>query len=350
MDKYVLRTHESHDPTAVDHRKFIHENWHHKLYVIVMIANVARYDIRYHLYREFEARMRAQGARLFTVEIALRHRSFAITSACNPMHLQIRTDHWLWHKEAAMNAALRHLPCDWEYCAFIDADLVFINDFWIDHTLHALQTHPVVQPWVEAIDVNANYEPFMRHKSFAWCYANGVKREEVFDYYGHEEEAFLGHLWHPGFAIAFRRKAIELMGGLPDWHILGGGDNMLMKCLIGDGQYAYPKDIQPSYKQRVLGYQERALEVCRKDLGYVHGLIISHWHGNKKSRGYWDRWKILVRNKFDVNQDIFREVNGLWSLADNNEPRQWQLRNDIRTYFLNREEDSTEFHPEEGNM
>ena len=62
------------------------------------------------------------------------------------------------------------------------------------------------------------------------------------------------------------------------------------------------------------------------------------WHGKKKQRKYIERWDILIRNDYVPYLDLRRDWQGLYALTDRNR----QLRDDIRRYFLQRNEDSVD--------
>ena len=145
----------------------------------------------------------------------------------------------------------------------------------------------------------------------------------------------MGSYWHPGYAWAATREAINTMGGLLDFAILGSGDHHMACCLIGDGEYSFNKNINDSYRKLVLSWQERASRL-HKNIGYIKGTIYHFWHGKKKDRKYSDRNIILIENKFDPNIDIHKDWQGLWALYPGHE----KLRDQIRAYFQNRNEDS----------
>ena len=88
------------------------------LYVIAVISNPARFQRRYQLFNEFCERMKKEPqVQLVTVELQQSSRPF-MTDAT----IKLRTEHELWYKENLINIAVRHLPKDWEYMAWIDAD------------------------------------------------------------------------------------------------------------------------------------------------------------------------------------------------------------------------------------
>ena len=94
-------------------------------------------------------------------------------------------------------------------------------------------------------------------------------------------------------------------------------------------------DMSRTYCRYWHRWQERAFLSVRQNIGYVPGLLLHYWHGAKRDRKYVDRWQILTRNKFDPAEDLIRDAQGLWQLSGNKP----QLRDDIRDYFSQRNED-----------
>jgi hypothetical protein len=335
---------------------FLREGWRDKLHVMAVISNPQRFRTRYDLYQQFAQHMAASGAVLWTVELAFGERSHAVTEAGNPRHLQLRTTHEYWHKESLINLGVQRLPADWQYLAWIDADVQFTRPDWAEETVHMLQHHPIVQLWTEAHDLTPAYEPLLRHKSFAWS-LHHVTPTPTADPYrlayqsAYDTQTPTPHRWvpwHPGFAWAIRRDAFEHVGGLLDAAILGAADNHMAKALVGDAHYSIHPQVSPGYRQMVLEWAGRAAGL-KRDLGYVDGLLVHHWHGQKKARQYWNRWQILVQHQFDPRTDLKRDWQGLWQLVTDT-PRQWRLRDALRGYFSQRNEDSLDVDPAEGNL
>jgi hypothetical protein len=94
------------------------------------------------------------------------------------------------------------------------------------------------------------------------------------------------------------------------------------------------------YKRWLFNWQDRVVRTIRKNVGQVDGLIYHHWHGPKVNRKYTERWKILSDHQFNPLTDIRKDAQGLWQLEDHNDERSIRLRNDIRNYFVARDEDS----------
>lgn len=322
-----MHHHHHHTPTL---NKMSIEHLKPKFYVIAVISNPVQYKSRYVLYQEFKKHLAQHGVQLFTVEVAFGDRQFVVTDETDPFSLQFRTWDELWHKENMINLAIQRLPKNWEFVAWIDADIQFHNANWVEDTLHALQHHHVVQLFQTAIDMGPTGEAMSIHYSF--CYSHWTNRPYT-NYYPN---------WHPGYAWAARREAIDHMAGdgLIDRSILGAGDRHMALSLIGHGASSVEKNLHPNYHGMVRNWEHQAEKYIRRDIGWVIGNISHFWHGKKADRRYFDRWKILVRNQFDPYGDLKRDWQGLYQLVDHGDLRSIRLRDDIRRYFRGRNEDS----------
>lgn len=292
--------------------------------VVAVISNPIRYNARPDLYRAFARYVADSGARLTTVELAYGERPFEVTESDNPRHVQLRTGSELWHKENLVNVGITRLPRDWSYVAWIDADVRFARPDWVQETLHQLQHYQVVQMFSQAQDLCPDHTPLKLHNGFMYSWEQGLQQ-------GHRYEC-----WHPGFAWAARRDAINDLGGLIDWAILGSGDRHIACALIGRVRASAADGLDPEYYAMLDLWQERAERYIRRNVGCVPGLLNHYWHGKKADRRYRDRWKVLVETQFDPVEDLKRDWQGVWSLTDHNA----RLRDGVRRYFRCRNEDS----------
>lgn len=306
------------------------------LYVIAVISNPVRYHSRWALYHQFEHHVNAsKDCVLYTVEAAYRDRPHMVTHHENPFHIQFRTEHELWHKENMINLGISRLPSDWKYVAWIDADIEFIRKDWVHETLQKLQHHMLVQIWEHCTDLGPKHEHISTHRSFISQYWHGEPY-----CYGNKRHGY--QHWHPGYAWAARREAIECLGGLIDTAILGAGDNHMAHALIGMLDGTLDPGLHPNYVKLLRTWQERAERYIRRNVGFVEGGILHHWHGKKVDRKYHDRWKILVEHAYDPEKDIKRDWQGLYQLVDHGCHKSIHLRDEIRKYFHARNEDSVD--------
>jgi hypothetical protein len=126
--------------------------------------------------------------------------------------------------------------------------------------------------------------------------------------------------------------------GLMDTPILGAGDHHMALALIGQCNRSMPGGITQEYRKAITDWQDNALHFIKKDIGYVPGTICHYFHGTKASRKYVERWDILTKNKFNPLTDIRKDSQGLWQINEKND-RQIRLRDEIRMYFRQRNED-----------
>lgn len=315
------------------------------LHVCTIVSNPVRYASRYRLFEAFKSQNDGPHIEHWTVEVAYGKRPFAITDPCNPRHLQLRTQHELWHKENALNLLFAHVlkqAPDAEYLAWVDADVTFARPDWAYETIQQLQHYDVVQMFTHCQDLGPQCEPMGEQKrSWVWMYYNepaprpwqskGTMRTASGGY-GYSK----GGYWHPGFAWAARRSALDKLGGLLDTCIGGSGDWHMAAALIGEAERTITKGLHDNYKADVLRWQERAEAYIKRNIGYVDGMLLHHWHGKKADRKYMDRWRILVENGYDPLLDLKRDMQGLYQLGE----RSIRLRDDLRSYFRDRNEDS----------
>lgn len=320
-----------------------------RFYVISIVTNPIRYQRRWDLMKQFQRHMNDVGAKLLTVEVAYGKREYQVTERDNPMHLQFRSYEELWHKENVINLAINYLcqlDPQWEYVAWVDSDVHFQRHDIIAETAHQLQHYDIVQMFSHAIDMSPTMQPFKIHNGFMWSYHQNnfcaPKGAGNGGYYGAQQGAF----WHPGFAWAARREALDKIQ-LLDKAILGAGDHHMALCLIGEGKRSLPGGVTQGYRDMVLEWEQMAVSRLRKNVGYVEGSLSHYWHGSKKNRQYIDRWGVLTKNQFDPNKDLSRDPQGMYRLNVHHGERSIKLRDQIRGYFRQRNEDCIYFDPSE---
>ena len=323
-----------------------------QLAVTTMIYNPVRYKSRHRLYNGFAKHVEDSGAKLFTCEVQFGGREFEVTEAGNPYHLQLRTDNELWLKENALNLMISRVPLDFNYIAWIDADVTFARPDWAQETIQQLQHYEVVQMFSNSIDLGPNEEPV--DQSYGWI--ESIRRKSPFKgtkpdvppkpdsgpVDGIVGKGWVKGAWHSGLAWAARRKTFDKFGGLIDNAILGSADRNMAAGLFGNIMDTVDSSFHPEYKQVMQDWQDRCERHVRRNVGQVPGTIFHHWHGRKCHRFYTERWKILKEFQFNPRTDLKRDHQGLWQLEDDHTLRFIGLRDAIREYFRMRNEDTIE--------
>lgn len=356
-----------------------------KLYVVTVLFNPLRFRNRYFNYWTFENMVQKSGAILYTAEVAFGDRHFEITDPNNPHHLQLRArdSQEIWLKENALNLLINRLPPEARYIAWLDADINFSRPDWAQETLHLLQHYSFLQLFSHAQDLDVNYSPSTITPGFVYgklteedtdfsknqnsnvdikvdtkairadlaktglegkcleeCITEFEKCVERCSYYGIETKGKEWKYRHPGFAHAARRSALDAVGGLIDWGVLGSSDWIMINALFGQVDRTLNEGYSENFKKLCHIWQDRALKEIRKNVGYLPGLITHSYHGEKKARNYDNRWRLLAQTKFDPLTDVKRDVQGLYQLNDDGSERFVQLRDGLRKYGRLRNEDT----------
>jgi len=311
------------------------------LYVICPIYDPMRYRSRWKLYLDFEQMvLNNNEARLVTIECAYGERAFVLQKNPSDKHtlIQVRTKEDLWLKENMINIAISRLPLDWKYACYLDGDIAFARPDWCGETLHGLQRYSFLQMFSHINDLGPNYEVIRSYTGFGYCFHNQDKVPQ-FDKTNYYTISRKGHgYWHPGMSMAFTREAINHVGGLIDWGILGGGDTFMYYCLAGMlNKRTMPNSLGINGVRWLQEWQNRCDQYIKQNIGYIDGTILHYFHGARRDRSYYDRGYILTSANFDPEVDIKKDYQGLWQLSGNN----IALRDGIRKYLASRNEDGS---------
>lgn len=301
-----------------------------QLSVVTVVSNPMLWRSRVDLARRVIPLWLAAGVRVTLVECAYGDRPFQLTDLDGVEHVPVRAKTLVWNKEGLGNIGIART--DAEYIAFVDADVIFRNPSWALDTLNALQLYDVVWPWSDCYDLGPKDEHLDAHRSFGRVW---IDRQPIMQ--GPRAPRAPYKFAHPGYAIAFRRSALDALGGLIDTAALGAGDHHMAMALIGRVRDSMPAGVNPGYAAPLQRWEENATRFVAGNIGYVPGTIEHLWHGQKTLRKYVSRWRVLLDNDFDPASDLKRNSFGLYELALNKPA----LRRDINAYFGARDEDAT---------
>lgn len=346
-----------HDQETHHHHHHHPHKEHHRVpadlsqfWVITVLSNPVRYKRRYELYWRFVEMCEHAGVNLVTVEQAFGHRPFMVTESGNPNHLQVRTFEELWHKENMINMGIKHActlaPGRVREVAWVDADCRSVRapKDWFEETWHQLQHYEFVQMWETLIDLDINFNPVGgAQPSFMANYIKyGTPNPDEFRKIESSNDCNYPHtskiFGRPGLAWAANLDALNKVGLLIDFSILGAGDWYMAHGLVGTLETARSEYAVGPYMQKLLDWQEKAQRWIKRDVGYVPGTVIHDHHGKKAFRYYGTRGKILSENQYNPMTDVKYDSYGMLQL-ESHEDRQLKMRDQIRGYFRARNED-----------
>ena len=313
------------------------------LHIISVVFNPSGYNSRVNLYNEYRERIeKLKGVKLYTVECLFEGQS--PTVANRPQDTVVRAQQKLWLKENLINIGVRKLPKDWKYMAWVDGDIEFHQTNVARKTISALKVNPIVQMWKDAHFLGPSKEVLETCTSFGYFAQNNLSIDTG---------KFHKEYPHPGFAWAMTRSAFENIGGLPEFSIVGSGDNHFAYGLIGRVMDSIPPQslqfISDNYKTKLFEFQENvsrnvwgqspSFKNLRSGPGFVDTTISHHWHGDWKDRNYVKRWECLKATNgfrsilFQPDTDLHHNKAGVLQLSNT------VFIPSIERYFDKRKED-----------
>ena len=300
------------------------------LYVVLPYFNYCQYKTRTKLFLDFIKRIQnKRHLRIIVVEGTPKGVPFDLPTFSSDsvfLHIKVELPHRVWVKENLINLAIKNLPKEWYYVAWIDADLTFLNEHWVEETIKQLKQVDVVQLFETAMNLGPNAETLKIDKGFAY---QALKSNQPYT------KTYKYGFWHPGYAWACTRLAYEKMGKLIDFGILGSGDHHMALAWIGKVECSHPGNIHLDYMMALKEFQDRCQGI---KIGYVTGTILHHYHGSIADRRYQERWQILTKNEYSPYKDIAYKENGLLYLTEKGK----RFQEPIYDYFKGRKEDASQ--------
>ncbi len=303
-----------------------------ELWGITTYFNPAKYANKVEHLRRFSDSARRQGLKLLIVELAFGDEPHVLEEALADRIIRLRTHTVLWHRERLVNLALGELPADCDKVVWLDADILFESDRWIDETSRLLQDYMVVQPFHTA---------WMLPPGCVTRPATAEQQRAVTAYRGAAHAYHAGYgarEGHIGLAWAFRREVLQ-KHGFYDRSVLGGGDLVQLLAVFGYfGQPGTREMFAPWCSDRHLldaeAWGRRLAADVNVSVFYAGGLVLHLWHGSVENRKYDERGLILKAADYDPAADIALDDNGCWRW-NSDKP---ELHRRVKEYFWNRQE------------
>lgn len=182
----------------------------------------------------------------------------------------------LWNLAASATAA--------DKLFFLDSDIMFSDADTIGRTERLLDEVDVCQPFGTSVWHSREHKIINARRSAAFAIGKGYEPS--------------GRYYHPGFSWGMTRRSFEMLGGLYDRHILGGGDigfaySLDQRWVDVDLRARSPLDAHfattPSYEIYRFRGASLGLKIgCLEDVNAVH-----RWHGDVANRQYCSRGTFL---------------------------------------------------------
>jgi hypothetical protein len=327
----------SRDSEAIEPRR---DRLDRSFWVVTSYYNPAGYRSRRENYQHFRRRVQAP---LLTVELAPPGR-FELGAADADRLVQVEGTDVLWQKERLINLALDQLPPECSELAWVDCDVIFASDSWVEDTRRALRDHPLVQcftrmrylPREARLSAPLAEQTYFMRPSLAARLRQG---DDVFAAgcasfaTGVRQGVQWGHA--AGVAWSMRRDLLARVG-LYDAMIVGGGDGAFVQAALGQPERAAQVfRYSPAHAEHYCQWAAEFGGIAKGGIGVVEGDIYHLWHGSLRDRRYHLRHGILRKFAFDPQADIAVAESGCWRWSSEKP----DLHRAVAEFFVKRRED-----------
>jgi len=311
-----------------------------ELWGITTFFNPVGYKNKKENYNKFRESSKKQGLKLLAVELVFDDNSFELVNSDAERIIQIRTkkENILWQKEALLNIGLKKLPKNCDKVVWIDCDIIFENNDWVNKTSELLDQYCVVQPYSYSIKMCEGITKIKDHTKIPFGleemkYFHGIAYGVSQKGYGSLKE-YIEH-GHVGFVWAIRKKILDKIG-FYDSAITGSGDLIMAGSFFNSQINYFKKKFSTKMIKHLENWSEKMSKEVKGSVYYIDGYIYHLWHGETNDRKYDLRHSILKDNNFDPNIDITKDKNGIWEWSNNN----ISIYKSLNRYFLERKEDN----------
>ncbi|MFA5856461.1 MAG: hypothetical protein WC867_03820 [Candidatus Pacearchaeota archaeon] len=313
-------------------------------YGITTFFNPARYSNKLKNFRKFRKSTKKQGLKLIVVEAVFGNQKFQLKKDDAEIIIQLKATSILWQKERMINIGLSYIPNTCDKIAWLDCDILFMNDNWIKETSKLLEFYPIVQPFSESIRLKKNQKKFnfvstpYAHRidnDLLKIHSTGYRINEFGPEIMNFDMNFYGHC---GYAWAARKNAI--LNGLFDRSISPNSDLFMTSIFalnkMNDDSKRF---ISEKSKIHLLKWQEGIPNIIKGSIGFTSGTVLHLWHGDQNKRGFMNYKNILDKYNFDPEKDIRIGKNNLFEWSSDKKV----LHKEIYEFFIKRDEDKPLF-------
>ena len=251
--------------------------------------------------------------------------------------IRLRGGDVLWQKERLLNIAWQHVPPACGKIAWLDSDVFFTSDDWIDETAALLDEYPLVVPFARVAelsrDIALDATPALSECDVGYSLVHRWSAGEALPEALHSNVRMART--HTGLAWAARREIVEELG-LYDACVVGSGNRAILCAAIGRSEDAIRYlCMGPSWADHYGTWAKRFHARVDGRIGSLSTTVFHLWHGDLEHRRYAERHRELSRYGFDPVHDLALSEAGPW-LWSSDKP---EMHAFVQRYFAERRED-----------
>lgn len=304
------------------------------MWALTTYFNPIRYRRRLFNYRIFRSKLRIP---LVTVELSF-DGQFDLTKDDADIFIPLCGGAVLWQKERLLNVAIKSVPRDVKNIAWLDCDILFDRNDWVEEAESQLnERHNVIQLFSDFIYLNKEDTGMLLRNCGSHLTIPGLvalyNKTGAMPLERLAVSAAGAVTYNPGLAWAAKTE-IFAQHGFFDLAIIGAGDLYMANSIYGTmNSIIKLHALNPSRIESYLKWAVPFHRATANKVGCIPGNIYHLWHGDTKNRNYQERFKILA--EFNPQADVYVGENGAWHWTKPGSP----LARQLWTHFLNRRED-----------
>lgn len=240
----------------------------------------------------------------------------------------------LWQRERFWNIALNYVPDNCENVAWIDSDICFTNDEWIEKLAIKLTYKNLVHLFDFVVDRDLNFtfesNNELSRKSVLSVF-NGSNSQRS-DYFG-KSGISLNWGCSPGFAWAAKTNIMKKCL-FPDFLILGSGDKALLSAAMSlQETYVKALKLNSHMTDKYLSWASLFSKEINGEIGYLENTINHIVQGQYENRQYSNRYTLIMDESFEFDKFLKRSTSDTWIWKHNN-----KFKDRVHEYFQKRED------------
>jgi hypothetical protein len=231
-------------------------------------------------YKRFRSALNRQEVVVWTAELVLDDDKPEISDAILKVQ-STRKEAVPWQKERLINILINLLTdCYIGNVAWMDADVILLNDKWVEIADAMLCMYPVVQLFSQAYYLDRISQLKHERTSAAALYQKSTP------YYDDFIKA------QPGLAWAARLDVLRGIG-LYENMITGSGDTVAFRGFTGTAQLRLAHLASQELQADIAKWCAAMYDRVQGKVGCVPGTALHLYHGELANRRYEDRWRLL---------------------------------------------------------
>jgi hypothetical protein len=304
------------------------------MWALTTYFNPIRYKRRLSNYRIFRRNLHIP---LVTVELSF-DGQFELTKNDADVLIQLSGGAVLWQKERLLNIAIRSVPSDVKNIAWLDCDILFARNDWVEEAERQLnERYNIVQLFSKAVYLNQEDTGELLDNHNSYPAVPGLvalyDKDKILPLDKLAVSTQGDVTYNPGLAWAARTE-IFARHGFYDLAIIGAGDLYMANSIFGTmNSIVKLHSLNESRRESYLKWGRPFHRKVANKVGHISGEIYHLWHGDTKNRNYRDRFRVLA--DFNPQADVYIGDNGVWHWTKPNTA----LAEQLRAHFVNRRED-----------